>query len=102
MRVRLEQSAVGANNRAIHIMGTPSCCIPLGLIYLMGVVSIDSLEVLCKGCRVMYISWLLETPAMSLTIQSHYKWLSSAEEMVSLVPVNWGLRCDQGMGHREG
>jgi len=68
----------------------------------VGVDLIESLEVLCRCCRVMYIPWLLETPAKSLTVQSDYKWLSSAEEMVSLVPVNWGLRCAQGMGHREG
>jgi len=57
---------------------------------------------LCKECRVMYTSWLLETPAKSLTVQNDYKWLSSAKEMVSLVPVDWGLRCAQWMGHQEG
>jgi len=27
---------------------------------------------------------------------------SSAEDAVSLVPVDWGLGCALGMGHREG
>jgi len=28
--------------------------------------------------------------------------VSSAEDAVSLVPVDWGPGCAQGMGHREG
>ena len=40
---------------------------------MVGVLSIDSLEVLCKGCRALYMSWLLETPANGLTVQSDYK-----------------------------
>jgi len=43
------------------------------LVYLVGVVSIDSLGGLCKCCRALYTSWLLETPAKVLTIQSDYK-----------------------------
>jgi len=68
----------------------------------VGAVLIDSFGGLCKGCRVMYTSWLLETLAKSLTVQNDYNWLSSAEDMVSLVPVGWGLRCAQGMGQLEG
>jgi len=73
-------------------VGTPSCCILKRLIYLVGAFSTDSLEILFKGCRALCISWLLETPAKGLTVQSDYKGTSSAEEMVSLVPVDWGPR----------
>jgi len=46
---------------------------------------VASLEVLCKGCRALHTSWLLETQVKSLTIQSDHKRTSSAEEIVSLV-----------------
>jgi len=68
----------------------------------VGVVLIDSLEVLCMGCRALYTSWLLETPAKGLPVQNDYKGMSSVEKMVSLVPVDWGLRRAQRMGHWEG
>jgi len=64
----------------------------------VGVVLIDSFGGLCKGCKVMYISWLLETPVKSLTVQNDYNWLSLAQDMVSLVPVDWGLRQAQKDG----
>ena len=38
-----------------------------------GVVSIDSFGGLCKWCRALYTSWLLEMPAKVLTVQSDYK-----------------------------
>jgi len=63
-----------------------------------GAVLIDLLEVLCNGCRVLHTSWLLETPAKVLTVQSDYKMRSSAEDPASLVPVDWGLSCAQRMG----
>jgi len=65
----------------------------------VGLVSIDSLEVLCKGCKVLHTSWLLEMPAKGLAVQSDYKGISSVEEKVSLVPDDWGLRLAQRMGH---
>ena len=68
----------------------------------MGAALIDVFGGLCKGYRVMCTAWLLETPSKSLTVQNDHNWLSSAEDMLSLVPVGWGLRCAQGMGHREG
>jgi len=37
------------------------------------VVSTDSLEVLCKSCRVLRALHLLETPAKSLTFRFDYK-----------------------------
>jgi len=58
----------------------------------------DSLEVLCEGCRALCTSWLLETLAKVLTVQSDCKGTSSAEEMTSLVLVDWGLRRAQKDG----
>ena len=97
----LEQRAEGATtcpSTLWELHHTAVCWVDLSV----EAVSIDALEVLCEGCRVLYASWLLETPTNSLTLQSDYKGLSSAEEKLSLVPLDWGLRCAQRMGHWEG
>jgi len=64
----------------------------------VGVVLTDSLEVLCKGCRVVYTLWLLEIPAKGLTVQSDCKGTSSVEEKTHLVPIDGGPRLAQTEG----
>ena len=60
-------------SRALHIVGTPSCCVSLRLICLCWSNFDRLVGGLCKGCRVLHTSWLLETPAKSWTVQTDYK-----------------------------
>ena len=72
-RVRVEQSAIGTTMKQPHrgdsiVLQFAGVGLSVG-----GVDSIDSFGGLCKCCRALYTSWLLEMPAKVLTVQSDYK-----------------------------
>jgi len=71
-RVRVEQSAIGTTLKQPH--RGDSIVLQFAGVGLSCWSELDRLlRRLCKCCRALYTSWLLEVPAKVLTVQSDYK-----------------------------
>jgi len=84
----------GCHNGSNHIMVSPSCCILPGLVYLVGVFWIDTLEVFAKvvGFCVHRGCWKRHQRAWPFRF--NYNGIFSCRK-TSLVLVRWGLRWAQ-------